>query len=141
MCETITKAYVPHNVGKEQGPLNLKVEERDLWGGESKTKLKEHLAKAGGGGRANLYFVFICFNKEPLAKAGRGGSSNIYPFWGGGGGDPPLQIHIRSLCKRLGGRIEGERSTLALQISILWQRLRGRVYQKKTKVGRPPPPD
>ena len=46
MCETITKAYVPHNVGKEQGPLNLKVEERDLWGGETK-KHKEHLAKAG----------------------------------------------------------------------------------------------
>ena len=37
ICETMTKAYVPHNVGKEQGPLNLKVEERDLWGGSKKT--------------------------------------------------------------------------------------------------------
>ena len=94
MCETITKAYVPHNVGKEQGRLNLKVEERDLWGGESKTKLKEHLAKAGRGGRANLYFVFICFNKEPLAKAGRGGRAISIFFFGGGGATPPSRSRL-----------------------------------------------
>ena len=77
MCETITKAYVPHNVGKEQGRLNLKAEERDLWGGKAK---KKHLAKAGRGVEQKKQCCFLV--------------------------DPPLQIQIRSLWKRLGGRID-----------------------------------
>ena len=60
MCETITKAYVPHNVGKEQGRLNLKAEERDLWGGESK---KKAFGKGWEGGRAKKTMLF--FGRPP----------------------------------------------------------------------------
>ena len=53
MCET--KAYVAHNVGKEQGPRNLKLEERDPWGrGGGSTKKK------------NLYlFIYLFFWSTP----------------------------------------------------------------------------
>ena len=46
MCKSITKAYVPHNVGKEQGSLTMKVEERDLWGGG---RAKKHVVPPPAG--------------------------------------------------------------------------------------------
>ena len=61
MCETIAKAYVPHNVAKEQGRLNLKVEERDLWG-KQKNNIKSIWQRLVGGGRANkqhIYFIYF----------------------------------------------------------------------------------
>ena len=98
MCATITKAYVPHNVGKEQGRLNLKVEEKDLWGGKAK-KTSRAFGKGWEGGSSKKQYI-VCFNTEHLAKAGRGGSGKTKKLL-----DPP-QIQIRSLRKRLGGRID-----------------------------------
>ena len=52
----------PHNVGNEQGRLNLKAEERDLWGGNKK-RIKSIWQRLGGGveQKNKIYFVAFIF--------------------------------------------------------------------------------
>ena len=113
---------MPHNVGKEQGPLNLKVEERDLWGGKQKN-IKSIWQRLGG-------WPFFWKGRPPL-------QIHISSLWKRLGGriegewsTLPLQISI--LWQRLRGRVYQKKKNGVdplLQIRILWQRLASLVEQ------------